>query len=303
MPNSARRTREHLTPEEVDRLVAAAGRIGRHGHRDRTLILLAYRHGLRVSELVALRWEQVDLTQGLLHVSRLENGVPSTHPLRGPELRGLRRLQRESLASAYVFVTERRGPLTGPGPSRCGPVPARGVRDGAVESRSPHCPANRTPRRQGPATVSMVPSSRLAAAAPVISCRSSLYNTAKGPGPCSATARKLNDRREPTRHNQQSSYEARRSAALSYFCTVVREVSESSPARPLRDALQEDHGRLDRLCGDVGLYPAHGVANVGLGRDVVAQENGGGAVAADLHGNRLRHPARTMLRTAVRRRS
>ena len=159
MPNAERRTREHLTPEEVDRLVAAAGRIGRHGHRDRTLILLAYRHGLRVSELVALRWEQVDLTQGLLHVSRLKNGVPSTHPLRGPELRGLRRLQRESMASAYVFVTERRGPLTGPGPSRCGPVPARGVRDGAVESRSPHCPANRTPRRQGPATVSMVPSS------------------------------------------------------------------------------------------------------------------------------------------------
>ena len=92
--------------------MAVAGRIGRHGHRDRTLILLAYRHGLRVSELVALRWEQVDLIQGLLHVSRLKNGVPSTHPLRGPELRGLRRLQRESTASAYVFVTERRGPLT-----------------------------------------------------------------------------------------------------------------------------------------------------------------------------------------------
>jgi type 1 fimbriae regulatory protein FimB/type 1 fimbriae regulatory protein FimE len=49
---------------------------------------------------------------GLLHVSRLKNGVPSTHPLRGPELRGLRRLQRESPVSAYVFVTERRGPLT-----------------------------------------------------------------------------------------------------------------------------------------------------------------------------------------------
>jgi type 1 fimbriae regulatory protein FimE len=112
VPNAERRTREYLTPEEVDRLVAAAGRIGRHAHRDRTLILLAYRHGLRVSELVALRWEQVDLTQGLLHVSRLKNGVPSTHPLRGPELRGLRRLQRESPASAYVFVTERRGPLT-----------------------------------------------------------------------------------------------------------------------------------------------------------------------------------------------
>ncbi len=112
VPNAARRTREHLTPEEVGQLVEAAGRVGRHGHRDRTLILLAYRHGLRVSELVALRWDQVDLAQGLLHVSRLKHGVPSTHPLRGPELRGLRRLQRESPTSAYVFVTERRGPLT-----------------------------------------------------------------------------------------------------------------------------------------------------------------------------------------------
>ena len=105
--------RRHLTPDEVEaKLIPAAGRLGRHGHRDATLILLAYRHGLRVSELVALRWDAMDLRQGLLHVSRLKNGVPSTHPLRGPELRALRRLQREYPASPYVFVTERRGPLT-----------------------------------------------------------------------------------------------------------------------------------------------------------------------------------------------
>src|SRR5262249_28123386 len=61
VPNAARRTREHLTPDEVERLVEAAGRVGRHGHRDRTLILLAYQHRLRLSELVALRWEQADL--------------------------------------------------------------------------------------------------------------------------------------------------------------------------------------------------------------------------------------------------
>src|SRR5204863_5665096 len=84
LPNRERRTREHLTPAEVDALMAAAGRLGRHGHRDATLILLAYRHGLRVSELVALRWDQLDLRQGLLHVAQLKNGVPSTHPLRGP---------------------------------------------------------------------------------------------------------------------------------------------------------------------------------------------------------------------------
>lgn len=112
VPNRERRTREHLTPAEVAALIAAAGRLGRHGHRDATCILLAYRHGLRVSELVALRWDQVDLKQGLLHVSRLKNGVASTHPLRGPELRALRRLQRDYPASPYLLTTERRGPLT-----------------------------------------------------------------------------------------------------------------------------------------------------------------------------------------------
>jgi integrase len=56
MANRERRTREYLTPQEVEKLIRAASRVGRYGHRDATLILLAYRHGLRVSELVALRW-------------------------------------------------------------------------------------------------------------------------------------------------------------------------------------------------------------------------------------------------------
>ena len=111
VPNRERRAREHLTPAEVERLMAAAGRIGRHGHRDVTIILIAYRHALRVGELVALRWDQIDFDQGLLHVNRLKNGSPSTHPLRGPEIRALRRLKREGTGS-YVFVTERGGPLT-----------------------------------------------------------------------------------------------------------------------------------------------------------------------------------------------
>src|SRR5262245_57599874 len=110
--NRDRRSREHLTPDEVDKLMAAAGGLGRHGHRDATLILLAYRHGLRVSELVGLRWDQVDLKLGHLHVVRLKNGVASTHPLRGPELRALRRLQRDYPSSPYMFTTERQGPLT-----------------------------------------------------------------------------------------------------------------------------------------------------------------------------------------------
>ena len=110
-PNKDLRSREYLTADEVDRLMVAARSVGRHGHRDSTLILLAYRHGLRVSELVALRWDMVDLKQGLLHVNRLKHGTASTHPIRGPEIRALRRLQRDD-DSPYLFVTERGGPLT-----------------------------------------------------------------------------------------------------------------------------------------------------------------------------------------------
>ncbi len=110
--NKDLRSREYLTAEEVDQLMTAAKSIGRHSHRDMTIILTAFRHGLRVSELVALRWDMVDLKQGLMHVSRLKNGVNSTHPLRGPELRALRKLKRDYPDTPYVFVTERKGPLT-----------------------------------------------------------------------------------------------------------------------------------------------------------------------------------------------
>ena len=76
------------------------------------MLTIAYRHALRVSELVSLRWEQVDLAQGLLHVKRLKNGNASTHPLHGPELRAFRRLQRDYPSSPYIFTGERKGPLT-----------------------------------------------------------------------------------------------------------------------------------------------------------------------------------------------
>ena len=114
-PNAASRNREYLTPAEVDRLREAAAKRGRHGNRDATMILLAYRHGLRVSELIALRWEQIDLRQGVLHVRRRKNGSPSTHPLHGPEIRALRKLARAYPETPYVFVTERKGPLTDSG--------------------------------------------------------------------------------------------------------------------------------------------------------------------------------------------
>jgi len=119
-----RRPREYLTEKEVDHLMSVARKRGRYGQRDATMVLLAYRHGLRAAEVSALRWDQIDLEQGFLHVRRLKNGMPSVHPLRGPEIRALRQLKREMGPSAYVFTTERGGPMTTAGfrkmLSRCG---------------------------------------------------------------------------------------------------------------------------------------------------------------------------------------
>ena len=110
--NIESRPREYLTPKEMDRLIAAAGKLGRHQHRDRTMLLVAYRHALRVGELVHLKWSQVDFDQGLIHINRLKNGVSSVHPLGGVEIRALRRLKRECSTTPYLFVTEIGGPLT-----------------------------------------------------------------------------------------------------------------------------------------------------------------------------------------------
>ena len=111
-PNADYRSREHLTEREVGRLIEAI-KGNRWGHRDATMVLMAFRHGLRASELVDLRWEQIDLEHALLHVRRLKNGSPATHPLTGKELRALRRLQREQVAkSPFVFISERGAPFT-----------------------------------------------------------------------------------------------------------------------------------------------------------------------------------------------
>jgi type 1 fimbriae regulatory protein FimE len=110
--NTDRRTREYLTPAEVAQLMRAARHLGRHGHRDTTLILLMYRHGLRVSEVHSLRWESIDLKTALLHVRRRKHGVSSVHPLHGPELRARRKLQQAHPGRAYVFLSERGSPLS-----------------------------------------------------------------------------------------------------------------------------------------------------------------------------------------------
>src|SRR5262245_7715721 len=115
--NSELRTREYLTEHEVETLMAAA-RKNRHGHRDATMILIAFRHGLRASELVDLRWDQVDFNRAILHVRRAKQGTPSVHPLTGREMRPLRRLQRENEASPFAFVSERGAPFTTAGFAR-----------------------------------------------------------------------------------------------------------------------------------------------------------------------------------------
>jgi site-specific recombinase XerD len=116
--NGDLRTREYLTEAEVERLMKAATG-NRWGHRDATMILVAYRHGLRVSELVELRWDQVEFGAATLHVRRVKQGTPSTHPIVGDELRALRRLQREQdPKSPFVFTSERGAPFSTAGFAR-----------------------------------------------------------------------------------------------------------------------------------------------------------------------------------------
>jgi integrase len=118
------RAREHLTPDEVERMIAAAGRLGRYPNRDALLIMMAYRHGLRASELAGgkkaqpLRWDQVTFGKApCLHVGRLKNGSSSTHPLHGPEIKLLHTWRREQeclpkQVGNYILTSERGGPMT-----------------------------------------------------------------------------------------------------------------------------------------------------------------------------------------------
>jgi integrase len=111
--NAELRTREYLTTTEVERLIQTARQNSRWGHRDATLILIAFRHGLRASEICDLEWSQIEFGRAAsLHVRRVKNGKPSVHPLRGDEIRALRELERQFPDSGYLFVTERGGPFT-----------------------------------------------------------------------------------------------------------------------------------------------------------------------------------------------
>jgi len=106
------RPREHLTEAEIERLMTVARHDGRYGHRDATAILVAFRHGLRASELIDLQWDQIDFVQKTIRINRVKNGSGSTHYLSNSELRALRRLQRENPPGPHIFVSERGGPVT-----------------------------------------------------------------------------------------------------------------------------------------------------------------------------------------------
>jgi integrase len=111
LANTELRHREYLTAGEVNKLIAAT-KHGRYPQRDATLILVAFRHGLRATELCDLEWSQVDFDTATLHVRRAKNGKPATHPIRGDELRALRQLRREQPQSTFVFTNERGTPFT-----------------------------------------------------------------------------------------------------------------------------------------------------------------------------------------------
>jgi integrase len=135
-PNADLRTREHLTEAEVERLMGAA-RKNRWGHRDTTMVLVAYRHGFRPAELVDLRWDQIEFASGALHVRRVKRGTPSTHPILGDEMRALRRLEREQEPkSPFVFTSERGAPFSTAGFARM--VERAGAEAGLCFKAHPH---------------------------------------------------------------------------------------------------------------------------------------------------------------------
>src|SRR3954451_9499607 len=96
--------RRYLRPDEANRLIEAAGQRGRYRFRDKVLVRLVYRHGLRASEAVGLRWGQIALAAGVIHIARVKGSKDSTHTMGRDELRDLRKLRQQG-SGLYVFET------------------------------------------------------------------------------------------------------------------------------------------------------------------------------------------------------
>lgn len=99
-------TKDTLTQRQIDRLIKAALHSPRNGFRNAALILLAYQHGLKVSELRNLKWEHIDFDKQCILVSRLANGQETLHALNEREIDLLQRLEKEN--STLVFCTQRK---------------------------------------------------------------------------------------------------------------------------------------------------------------------------------------------------
>jgi len=101
------RAKDYLDPHEVERLLEAA-KDGRHGARDYALLLLMYRHGLRASEAVSLKLDNVNLKEARLWVNRVKNSLSTEHPIKGDELRAIKRyLAGREDKLPWLFVSER----------------------------------------------------------------------------------------------------------------------------------------------------------------------------------------------------
>jgi integrase len=133
-PNAELRPREHLTEREVEKLIEAA-KGNRWGQRDATMILIAFRHGLRASEVCGLQWSDVEFESATLHLRRAKGGTTATHPLLGDELRAFRALKRDA-ASPFIFVSERGAPFSTSGLAKL--VERVGVQAGMPFKCHPH---------------------------------------------------------------------------------------------------------------------------------------------------------------------
>lgn len=116
--NKAYRSREYLTTKEVYQLISAAASRGRHKDRDRCLILLMFRHGLRASEAAELKWDAIMLEEAEISISRAKNSNDGTHQLQPDEVEALVKVRELYPKSYFVFANERGEHITPDGISK-----------------------------------------------------------------------------------------------------------------------------------------------------------------------------------------